>query len=98
MIFIPYYGHQVTWLVTEAQVSPGNAKKYAPRLIAAGVASAERLAKKLAREEQFLLQVSGDTRPDPTLHTFLPTMSRLCPYLILLCVCCAVGGGRGRLR
>ena len=45
------------WLVTEAQIAPGNAKKYAPRLIAAGVASAERLAKKLARQEQFLLQV-----------------------------------------
>ena len=91
---IPHYGHQVTWLVTEAQIAPGNAKKYAPRLIAAGVASAERLAKKLARQEQFLLQVSGDTTP-------CPTLPRLCPYLQYLipwCVCCAAGGGRGRLR
>ena len=42
---------QVTWLVTEAQIAPGNAKKYAPKLIAAGVASAEILFKKFARQE-----------------------------------------------
>eukprot|EP01036_Dinobryon_divergens_P001178 gene1178-1542_t len=41
----------VTWLVTEAQIAPGNAKKYAPKLIAAGVASAEILFKKFARQE-----------------------------------------------
>jgi hypothetical protein len=42
----------VTWLV-----APGNAKKNAPKLIAPGVASAEILVKKFARQEQFLLHV-----------------------------------------
>ena len=42
----------MTWLV-----APGNAKKNVPKLIAAGVASAEILVKKFSRQAQFLLHV-----------------------------------------
>lgn len=47
----------VTWLVQDAQIAPGNAKKYAPKMVNAGIASVDRLAKKLAKNNRILLDV-----------------------------------------
>lgn len=50
----------VTWLVQDAQIAPGNAKKYAPKMVDAGIASVDRLAKKISKNSKLLLEMGVD--------------------------------------
>lgn len=66
----------VLWLVHQAQIAPAISRKVASALIENGVASIERLEKRLVKNSRFLLEVRCHLTPSIRHIRFLPFAAR----------------------